>query len=175
MLVMTGASASGKTEIAKIIIHKYHFKKMVTYTTRPMRIGEINGVDYHFLTKEEFIKKQQAGDFLETTEYNHHLYGTCFKDASKDKVLIVDVNGANILHEKLKKQVVIFFLESPPEIRKQRMLQRGDHIDDIEKRLAGDFNDFNPKTMHHIDYIIDTGDETLLTLADQIYNIYIHH
>ena len=54
MIILVGASASGKTEIAKLIIKKYGFKKMVTTTTRPMRAGEVADIDYHFISKEEF-------------------------------------------------------------------------------------------------------------------------
>ena len=58
MLVLIGASASGKTEIAKILIKDYNFKKMVTTTTRRKRKGEINKVDYNFITLNKFEKIQ---------------------------------------------------------------------------------------------------------------------
>ena len=68
MIVLVGASASGKTEIAKLIIKNHGFEKMVTTTTRPMRVGEVKDVDYHFLTKEEFLKSEFGKDFSEGNE-----------------------------------------------------------------------------------------------------------
>ena len=62
MLILVGPSASGKTEATKILIEKYNLKKLVTYTTRSMRVHEVNGKDYHFITKEEFINKMKEKD-----------------------------------------------------------------------------------------------------------------
>jgi guanylate kinase len=172
MLVLIGASASGKTEITKILIKKYGFKKMITYTTRPMRVGEINGVDYHFITKEEFIAKANNHEFLETTLYNDNYYGTAFKDASFDKVLIVDPFGANKIVEKMPNDVTLFLLEAPQEVRAQRMLARGDKPEDIKKRLDGDNLYFDVKNLTRIDHIIDTNGYSLETLAEMICNLY---
>lgn len=172
MLVLIGASASGKTEITKILIKKYGFKKMITYTTRPMRIGEINGVDYHFITKDEFMAKTSNNEFLETTVYNDNYYGTAFKDASDDKVLIVDPFGANKIVEKMPNEVTLFLLEASKEVREQRMLARGDNPEDIYKRLNGDDLYFDVKNLKRIDYIIDTNGYGLDTLAEMIYKLY---
>jgi guanylate kinase len=173
MLVMAGASASGKTEIAKIIIKKYGFKKMVTYTTRPMRDGEVNGVDYHFITQVDFLEKLKNNEFLETTFYNHNYYGTAFKDADFKKVLIVDTNGANILYKKMPQAVTIFFLQAPKEVRTKRMVLRGDKQIDIDKRLSGDDIYFDQKNMNHIDFVINSHNCGLEELADKIYQLYI--
>ncbi len=173
MLVMVGASASGKTEIAKIIIRKYGFEKMITYTTRPKRVGEVEGIDYHFLNKEEFIQKMVNNEFLETTTYNNNYYGTAFKDASFKKVLIVDTNGANILYSSLKNNVKLFFLEAPKDVRTQRMINRGDNPEEIKKRLNGDDTFFDLKNLDHIDYVINTNNCGLEELADKIYQLYI--
>lgn len=57
MLVIIGPSASGKTQIVNTLIKFYKMRKMVTYTTRPIRNHEVNGIDYYFINKEEFLKK----------------------------------------------------------------------------------------------------------------------
>ena len=67
MLVLIGPSASGKTEIAKILIRDFGMKKLVTYTTRPARPGEQDGIDYHFVTVDEFKALDEAEEFVETT------------------------------------------------------------------------------------------------------------
>ena len=76
MIVLIGASASGKTEVAKTLIAKKGFSKIVTYTTREIRPSEVNGVDYHFVTKEKFLELKNDNFFLETTTYNNNFYGT---------------------------------------------------------------------------------------------------
>ncbi|MBO7535623.1 MAG: guanylate kinase, partial [Bacilli bacterium] len=112
MIILVGASASGKTEIAKLIIKKYGFKKMVTTTTRPMRFGEKQDIDYHFISKEEFIKRKDNHEFLETTLYNDNYYGTHKSDVGDDKILIVEVEGANAIYSELSNKVMIFYLEA---------------------------------------------------------------
>ena len=59
MLVLVGPSASGKTEATKLLIEKYNLKKLVTYTTRKIRVNEVNGKDYHFISVDEFKQKIQ--------------------------------------------------------------------------------------------------------------------
>lgn len=173
MLLLIGASASGKTEIAKIIIKKYNFSKMITYTTREMRPGEVNGKDYHFITKEEFLEKQKNNEFLETTIYNNNYYGTAFKDAERNKVLIVDVNGANRIYKYLGDKVTIFLLEAPAHVCIQRMKLRGDSDSQIKSRIENDSKHFVRENIIHVDYVIETGNKTLDELADSIYNLYI--
>ena len=63
MLVLMGKSNTGKTEIAKAIQRQQHFNKITTFTSRPARDGEVNGEDYWFITKEEFLQKIQKLKF----------------------------------------------------------------------------------------------------------------
>ena len=121
MIILVGASATGKSVIAKQLFDKYNIKKVITYTTRPMREGEINDVDYHFINKEDFINKMNNEYFIETAMYNNNYYGTAYEDISKDKVLIVEPNGANVYYEKLKDKVIIFYLQASELERKKRM------------------------------------------------------
>ncbi len=175
MLVLVGASASGKTEIAKIIMEKYSFKKMVTYTTRDRRPGEIDGHDYHFLDEAAFDKKRQNGDFIETTTYNGNHYGTAFKDAGWDKVLIVNVEGANSLYAKIPDKMTIFLMHSPENLREARMLARGDSLKEAKQRLKKDTALFRRDRLTHVDHIIENSRGLSLdTLADKIHSIYMN-
>lgn len=169
---MIGASASGKTEIAKILIDHYGYKKMVTYTTRKKRLGEKDGIDYHFLSEEEFLAKMKIDFFIETSKYHDHYYGTAFKDASVDKVLIVDIQGANHIYKVLKDDVVIFYIKTPEAIRKKRMVTRGDHPIDIENRLAIDRGYFIESHLYHIDHTILNADHDLEEVAKNIHQKY---
>ena len=76
MIVLAGASASGKTEVAKELAKKYGITKVITTTTRAMRVNEIHGRDYFFVSKEEFERMVQDGRFVEYTVFNENLYGS---------------------------------------------------------------------------------------------------
>ena len=84
MIILVGASATGKSVVVKRMQELYGIEKVVTYTTRLMRMGEINGLDYHFISKEEFCSKIENNFFLETAFYNNNYYGTAFEDISKN-------------------------------------------------------------------------------------------
>ena len=161
MIILVGASASGKSVVAKKMIEKYNIKKIVTYTTRLMRVGEVNHVDYHFVSKDDFIFKENNNYFIETAEYNENFYGTAYEDISKDKVLIVEPKGANVYYDKLKDKVVIIYLNANEDERRKRMLERGDSLENIKKRLLNDEEYFDSKNLKHIDLVIDTENKTI--------------
>ncbi|MGD9887064.1 MAG: guanylate kinase [Bacilli bacterium] len=172
MLVLIGPSASGKTEVAKILISRYQMKKLVTCTTRPIRPLEKDGVDYHFLTVTEFINRKEKGEFVETTFYNNNFYGTLKRDVSIDKVVVLDPNGLHALHATMPNSIVSIFLEAPKEERKNRMMIRKDALDDIERRLANDDLVFDETKLGKIDYIMKSYEITLDELAEKIYHLY---
>ncbi len=175
MLVMIGASASGKTEIAKILIKDHGFSKMITNTTRPPRPDEIDGVDYHFLDTLTFLNHKEAGVFIETVVYNDHWYGTAFQDTAPNKVLIVDPQGANVIHRKLGDQAVFFYIESPENLRRFRMIKRGDDPEIVEQRIEKDAYRFHQYALDHIDHIIENHHESLSSLATRILSLYRQH
>ena len=74
MLVLVGPSASGKSAIVKCLTKKYGLVKFITCTTRTIRVGEVDGVDYHFLTQDEFFKLYDNDEFIETVYYNGNYY-----------------------------------------------------------------------------------------------------
>lgn len=173
MLVLTGPSASGKTEIAKILIAKYHLNKFVTYTTRPMRVGEVNGIDYHFITTTEFLRMKDNGEFIETTCYNHNYYGSRKKDVDFNKVVILDPSGVNAFYQAIGEEIVAVFLDTPEEIRKIRMIERGDNLEIIKKRILNDRQTFQKENYLHLDFSFKNLDIDLDSLADQIYQTYL--
>lgn len=173
MLVMIGASASGKTEIAKILIKDYNFSKMVTYTTRNIRENEVNGIDYHFVTMDQFLQKRKNNDFLETSLYNNNYYGTAFKDTELKKVLIVDPDGANSIYRKKMNDVVFCYLITDENVREKRMTTRGDDINDIIRRLELDRKYFTMENLNYIDFEINTSTLSLNFLTKKIHDLYI--
>jgi len=172
MLVFIGASASGKTEIVKILIRDYGFNKIITHTTREKRKNEIDGIDYHFLSLTEFLSRKDENYFIETEKYDGNYYGTAFKDTGINNVLIVDPNGANSIYEKGIKNAVYIYLETSESVRESRMEFRGDALLDIHQRVINDRNHFSIKSINHIDHIIITDSYSLEELADMINKIY---
>ncbi len=172
MLVLIGASASGKTELAKRLIANHGFVKTITYTTRPKRAREVDGVDYHFIADDAFLAKQSEGQFLETTEYHGYRYGTAFNDALPHRVVIVDIDGANAILDAMPEGVVVVYVDTDKAVRKRRMLSRGDAEADVESRLAIDDASFNPTRLKRVDHIASNNQEKLADLASDIAMFY---
>ncbi|MDD2259104.1 MAG: hypothetical protein WC278_00610 [Bacilli bacterium] len=171
MLVLIGPSASGKTEIAHYLIKKYKMKRVVTCTTRKKRVGEEDGVDYYFLTFEEFNDKIANNEFLEYTLYNKNYYGTLKKEVSKEKILIIEANGFYSLKKIIPKQMTSFFLRAPTDERLKRMIRRGDLLDNIDKKKAYDDDNF-PSEIIGVDYIINNFEQSIDKSAEEIYELY---
>ncbi|MGI6359521.1 MAG: hypothetical protein ACOX02_00550 [Acholeplasmatales bacterium] len=167
MIILVGASASGKTEIAKIL-YKNGYKKCITTTTRQIRLGEIDGIDYHFITKEVFNKLLLENAFLEVTQYQNNLYGLQKKDIISDGVAILDPNGANNVITAMKTDVFVTFIKSSKKKRKERMIKRKDTIESIKNRLKNDNKTFKTKNLVKVDLIINNKDEPLEEIAKKI-------
>ena len=172
MLILVGPSDSGKTQIVQILRAKYGLNKMVTYTSRQMRPGEREGIDYFFLTKEEFEKRINEGFFIEYVTYNGNYYGTSLSQVSSDKVVILEPNGLKHYLEKLRSEVKVAFLRCSKEIVRIRMQHRGDASDVIAKRLLLDEEVFNKDVMKLADWVIDTSASNIYANAEEIYNLY---
>jgi len=172
MILLCGASASGKTEVAKILFSKYGIRKVVTHTTRPMRDGEKPDVDYHFVDKETFLSLKGQGHFVETTFYHGNFYGTSFPEIGDDKVLIVDPNGLKAFLALNNRRIVTFFMDASPATRFNRMIYRGDSVADARRRIENDEVDFDEFHMEKTDFTIDTGQINIEQVANLVYELY---
>lgn len=172
MLILVGPSASGKTQIVKILREKYGLNKMVTYTSRTMRPGEKEGIDYFFLTKEEFEKRINEGFFIEYVVYNGNYYGTALSQVSSDKVVILEPTGLKHYINKIRGEVKVAFLRCSTEIVRIRMKERGDDPEVIKKRLLLDGEVFNKDVMKLADWVIDTSASNIYDNALEIYLLY---
>lgn len=170
MLILVGPSASGKTEVAQILINDYGMERMVTYTTRPIRYGEINHISYHFVTEEEFLNLKKNDEFVETVVYNGNYYGTRRSDVTEGKIVILEPNGLKVFKETMPDDVTSFYLVTDEATRFNRMIYRKDSIENARKRIANDKIAFD--NIVGVDYYIDNEDITLDQLAKKIYNIY---
>lgn len=141
--IITGPSGVGKTSIIKNVLEKFdNFTFSVSYTTRPKRKDEKEGLDYYFITEDKFKNLVKAGELLEWAEVHGYLYGTS-ADYVKKKIedgisviLDIDVQGALNVLKKTDDIVSIFI--SPPsfEVLKERLIKRGtEKNQDISRRL----------------------------------------
>ncbi|MDY5441460.1 MAG: hypothetical protein SPG64_04515 [Candidatus Enteromonas sp.] len=172
MILLLGPSASGKTEIAKILCKDFHFTKTITSTTRPMRKGEVQGVDYHFLTEKEFLRLNDEGAFVETTLFNGYHYGSSKDEIGDDKVLIVDVPGYLAYKALQDPRIISFFIDCPEEERIAHMKHRGDEEEAIASRIEHDKKAFPDVVKDESDCHIMNVKTSLEELAKKIAEIY---
>lgn len=172
MMVLVGASASGKTELAKILKSKYKYQKCITTTTRQPRENEVNGVDYHFVSFDEFDVLREQNEFLEVTNYQNQWYGIQRKDVKLNGIVIVDPSGANHLVESLRRDVFVVYVQTDEKIRKERMIARGDLLSNIQKRILLDRDVFQIDNFVRIDFILRNETQALDNLADILHEEY---
>lgn len=153
MIILIGESGSGKTTVAKILQEKYGMKMITTYTTRPMRDGEVNGVDYHFISVDEFCALRERGFFAETAEYRGWFYGSAKDDYKyKDSVAILTPHGMRQVKKFFEEDPFeddpeayfnVFYINIPRRDRLVKLLQRGDNIEEAYRRSLSDVGQFD--------------------------------
>ena len=151
LIVISAPSGGGKTTICEQLLqHQPNTVRAITCTTRDPREGEKDGVDYYFLDAETFLKRVQAGNFLEHARVYGNSYGTLKSEVlgkmrqGKDVLLSVDVQGAATIREhaeeypELKRALITVFLAPPSlAVLEKRLQKRGkDSGAEIKKRLG---------------------------------------
>ena len=144
IVVLVGESASGKSTIAKLVEENMPgFTRDVTYTTRPIRDGETDNVDYHFISAEEFERKIQEDYFFEYAKYRDWWYGTALDFSPyENKIVILTPAGARALKKAFPKAVIIY-LKVDRRARLIKLLERGDSIDEAYRRNLSDVGQFD--------------------------------
>lgn len=175
MIILTGPSASGKTATCLYLQEHYHIRKVITHTTRAIRAGEKNDVDYHFVDVDTFLKLKNEGKFIETVFYNGNYYGTSKDEVRIDKCMAVELEGAKTYKSLNDPRMVLFYMKVDEKIRVARMKERGDDIKKIESRLLNDRTAFelDDKMRALIDVIVDTEHHDIASAAEFIFNKYI--
>jgi guanylate kinase len=146
LVVVSGPSGAGKTTLLREIFQRSPLPLVpsISATTRPPRKGERNGVDYHFLSPEEFERRRLAGDFLECCEVfgRGYWYGTLTSEvtpslaAGKWVVLEIDVEGAAAVKAKFPEAITVFILPESDQELQRRLRGRGTESEqDIQRRL----------------------------------------
>lgn len=144
VFVVSAPAGTGKTTLVQMLVDEFSglVEKSISYTTRPRRPGEIPGIDYHFVSKEEFQNKLANEEMLEYAELYGYYYGTASdsvrqqQKAGKHVILVIDTQGA--LKLKGNFPAVLIFLKPPSqEVLRQRLAGRRTECSAvIEQRLA---------------------------------------
>lgn len=143
LFVVSGPSGCGKGTILAEILKNPNIYYSVSATTRGMRPGEVDGVNYHFFTREQFEQLVQEDGVLEYAEYCHNYYGTLRKpveehlNAGQDVILEIEVVGAMKIREKCPEAVFVFIL--PPSLTEleRRLHKRGTETEEVvQNRVA---------------------------------------
>jgi len=144
LFILSAPSGTGKTTVAqKLLSELADLERVVTYTTRKPRPYEQPGIDYVFISKEEFEKKIEEDFFLEYANVYGNFYGTPKKEIEritqiegKDALLVIDVQGAFKVKGLMPNAITIFLLPPSLEELKRRIEARGYRDENLEKRLS---------------------------------------
>lgn len=169
--MVSAPSGAGKTSLVKALVERSpEVRVSVSYTTRLIRPGEIDGVNYHFVSREVFVDMIERGDFLEHAEVFGNLYGTSQSwvesqlERGGDIILEIDWQGAQQVRRLMPASVSIFILPPSREILIQRLRNRGQ---DSEEIIARRTDEAITEMAHYAesDYLI-INDQFQQALAD---------
>lgn len=143
LYIVSAPSGAGKTSLVKALIDAMpQVRVSVSHTTRPMRPGEVDGVNYHFVDRADFLARLEAGEFLEYAEVFGNLYGTSQRWLTEtlaegfDLILEIDWQGAQQVRRLMPEARSIFILPPTQEALRQRLTNRGQDSDEvIERRM----------------------------------------
>ena len=155
MIVLIGESASGKSTLEKKLVNR-GFNKIISYTTRPIRQGETNGIDYHYISEDEFLNKLNNGFFSEHTIYNSWYYGIAKEDCINDAIAVVEPHGFRQLAQMDGINVISFYIKVDERERLIRMVKRGDNLLEVFRRIFSDQGVFQ-FIENEVNYVIDNN------------------
>ena len=156
LYIVSAPSGSGKTTLVKALIEQIDTLRVsVSHTTRPMRPGEVDGVNYHFTSREQFLKQVNEGDFLEHAEVFGNLYGTSQSTVEQtlaeghDLILEIDWQGAQQVRRALPQARSVFILPPSREALQERLSNRGQ---DSEEVIAARMALATAEMSHYVEY-----------------------
>lgn len=138
LYIISAPSGAGKTSLVKALLERdAQIRVSVSHTTRAMRPGEINGVNYHFVDRDTFLGMREQGEFLECAEVFGNCYGTSQRTLEEtlaqgiDLILEIDWQGARQVREVLPHAKSIFILPPTQEDLRQRLNSRGQDSEEV--------------------------------------------
>ncbi|OCX95032.1 MAG: guanylate kinase [Pseudomonas sp. CO183] len=156
LYIVSAPSGAGKTSLVKALVDAQpQVRVSVSHTTRAMRPGEVDGVNYHFVSREDFVTRLERNEFLEHAEVFGNLYGTSqrwLEDTLAegfDLILEIDWQGAQQVRRLMPQAKSIFILPPTQEALRQRLNNRGQDSDEIiEKRMREAVSEMS----HYVEY-----------------------
>lgn len=167
MIILIGESGCGKSTTERALVER-GYTRTISHTTRDMRAGETDGVDYFFISEEEYDSILKEGSFAEHTEYNGNHYGLHKNQVNENAVAVVEKEGMKQLKKLYKSRVTTIYLSAPEELRRKRMLERGDSPENVEKRIEVDRTHFKGLE-NEVDFVVDiTEDMTVDDVVEEV-------
>ncbi len=171
LFIISAPSGAGKTSLVKALTDDLnHIRVSVSHTTRAMRPGEHDGVNYHFVDRAEFERMNAQGDFIEQAEVFGNFYGTSRRalqqtlDEGHDLILEIDWQGAQQVRELMPAARSIFILPPSQQALRQRLTNRGQDSDEI---IEGRMREAVSEMEHYAEYeFVIINDDFATALED---------
>lgn len=170
LIIISGTTCAGKgTVIKKLLERNKNMVLSLSYTSRPIRKGEVDGIDYKFISHEEFERKIENGDFLEYAKVRYGEYFGTPKEnidnlleSGKDVILEIDVQGAKQIKEKLPETILIFIMAPSMEEVKRRIKARGaETAEQIVDRFQTAYKEINEVNKYNYVVVNDHLEEAI--------------
>lgn len=175
LYIVSAPSGAGKTSLVKALIEQIDTLRVsVSHTTRAMRPGETDGVNYHFTRREDFLEQVGRGDFLEHAEVFGNLYGTSQSTVERtlaeghDLILEIDWQGAQQVRRALPQARSIFILPPSSAALQDRLSNRGQDSDDV---IAGRMTQAIDEMSHYVEYDYIVINDDFHTALDDMKSI----
>ena len=177
LFIVSAPSGTGKTTLVEQLVQRIpHLRMSRSYTSRPAREGEIDGVDYNFVTRERFEAMVAAGQFLEWAPVFGNLYGTCAADtemllaSGDDVVLVIDVQGARKVRARGIETIAVFVMPPSLEVLEKRLRLRSTESEDqIQRRLQV----ARKEVASFVEYEFVVVNDDLAAAVDRLHSIII--
>lgn len=177
LIVISGPSGAGKSSLFKALLQRKieHLKASISHTTRNKRPGEQEGVDYYFISRDEFFQMLREEQFLEHTEYSGNFYATSKKFVSNalasSESILFDLDHRGAMAMKTHSATLIFCAPPSLEDLEKRLHKRGDAQEEIEKRMAKAQEQMRQKVLYEhiiVNDNLERASEELFQLVESI-------
>jgi len=181
IIIISSPSGAGKTTLCKMLVKKVkNIILSISYTSRNMRLNEISGKDYYFVSKEKFVRLEKNNHFIETSSNFNNLYGSPIKNIRKSNLLNknilfdIDWKGARKIRKSFYKKDIIDIFILPPSVKelRKRLIKRGrDSKNEIKLRLSYALDEIK----HYNEYNYVLINQNIHNTAKDVINIIKYH